>query len=294
METVAVTGGNGTIGSAILAELVDRGYRAVNLSRDSRREDAADWFVSVDLLDAGEVYGALSRSGADAVIHAGTIAGGHNHPEHVIYRSNVMTTYHVLEAATALDLEAVCLASSINAVGYDFQSEHVEVDYLPLDESHRLSPRDPYALGKHVMEVTADGFGRRADGPRTIGSLRYPWVADEERLRAAYAERPRTLSALRERWSRGRNDLFTYLHVDDAAAVATDVIEADFEGHEVFWAVASDTTAAVPTPELVDEFYPDVERRRALSGHESLVSTEKAREMLGWEPAWSWRDVPSS
>jgi len=37
----------------------------------------------------------------------------------------------------------------------------------------------------------------------------------------------------------------------DAATIAVDAVEADYRGHEAFWAVAADTTTSVPTPELI-------------------------------------------
>ena len=43
------------------------------------------------------------------------------------------------------------------------------------------------------------------------------------------------------------------------------------------------------TSALLDEMLPGVERRESFSGNESLISIEKARELLGYEPAHTWR-----
>lgn len=104
IATVAVTGGNGRIGEAILESLTDHGYRTVNLARGKQREDVSDEYLQTDLLDAGEVYGSLAASSADAVIHMGTILAPGRHPGYVVYESNVVFSYHVLEAATELGL----------------------------------------------------------------------------------------------------------------------------------------------------------------------------------------------
>ncbi|MFB6173969.1 MAG: NAD-dependent epimerase/dehydratase family protein [Halobacteriales archaeon] len=290
MDTVAVTGGNGKIGEAVLRELADRGYRAVNLARGKRREEVSEEYRTTDLLEAGEVYGSLAAADPDAVIHMGTIPAPTSHPGHVTYRSNAVSTYHVLEAAAGLGIGAVCLASSINVMGYDYQDAHAAVEYVPVDEAHPLTPRDPYAISKHALEVTADGFGRRAGPPHTIASLRYPWVARGDELRERYAARGEDLAALRAAWDRTGNDLFTYLHIADAAEVAVDAVEADLDGHEAFWAVAADTTTTVPTPELLDAFYPGADRRRELSGHDSLIDVGEAADLLDWSPDRSWRD----
>ena len=41
--------------------------------------------------------------------------------------------------------------------------------------------------------------------------------------------------------------------------------------------------------ELMAEVYPDVEVRGELGEHETLLSIAKARRLLGYEPAHSWR-----
>jgi nucleoside-diphosphate-sugar epimerase len=295
LDTIAVTGGNGKIGEAILAHLNDHGYRTVNVARGKRREEVSDEYRTTDLLDAGEVYGSLGISDADAVIHMGTIPAPTSNPGFETYRSNAMSTYHVLEAAQNLGIESVCIASSVNVMGSVYQDAPMDVRYLPMDEEHPPTPRDPYALGKHSAEVTADGFGRREGPPYTISSLRYPWVATSDELREAYAESDRGLDALREA-PRGPNadELFTYLHLDDGAAVARKAVEADFEGHERFWTVAADTTADVETATLVDEFYADVDVRTSFEGTEGLVDVSKAADLLDWQPTRSWRDLSAA
>jgi nucleoside-diphosphate-sugar epimerase len=290
METVAVTGGNGQVGSAILSELAERRYRTVNLSRGSRRKEVADQYLRTDLLDPGEVNGSLASADPDAVAHFGTIPRPDESPGHVTFRSNAMTPYHVLEAAEALDIETVVLASSLSAMGGGFEDE-VDVRSLPVDEAHPLTPSNPYGLGKQVGEVVADGFGRRANPPRTIASLRFPLVADEAELRTVFAESDRSLAAIREAdvFETARKTLFAYVHEADAAALAADALDADFGGHEVFFGAARDTTADAPNSELLECYDADV--RKSFEGHESLVDTAKAEEWFGWQAERSWRDL---
>lgn len=163
---------------------------------ESVTEDLADEYITADLLDAGETYGALAKTDADAVIHMGTIPRPPNHPEHITYESNVMTAVNVLEAAQNLGLESVCLASSINAIGSAHQQAAADIRYLPLDEAHLRTPQDPYGIAKHCMEVTADGFGRRAYNDLSISSLRYPWVMTDEELHEMLIKADRTLEGL--------------------------------------------------------------------------------------------------
>lgn len=292
ISTVAVTGGNGKIGSAILSHLRDEGYRTANLARGKRREEVSHEYLRTDLLDPGETYGSIAKTDPDAIVHMGTIPTPNHNPGFVTYESNVMSPFYVLEAAVALDVEAVCLASSINAIGSDHQQRPADIRYVPVDEEHPRTPDDPYGIGKHAMEVTADGVGRRPGVDLTIASLRYPWVATAEELRNRIVERDRTLDAILDSpQTSGRDGLFSYLHIEDAATAARKAIEAEFLGHEAFWVVAKDTTIAAPSERLVEEFYPVVERRKSFSGTEGLIDVDKAHRLLDWRPQHSWRDL---
>ncbi|WP_137290453.1 NAD-dependent epimerase/dehydratase family protein [Natronorubrum halophilum] len=292
ISTIAVTGGNGKIGSAILEHLADHGYETVNISRGKRCEGVSDTYITANLLDAGETYGAIAKTGTDAVIHMGTIPDPYSDPDYRVYESSVMSAKHVLEAADSLGLESVCLPSSINAIGSEHQERNADIRYLPVDEAHPRTPDDPYGIAKHAMEVTADGVGRRPSTDLTIASLRYPWVTTEEEMREHFVEADRSLEALAKvHPATGRDVLFSYLAVDDATSIARKAVEADFEGHEVFWAVAGDTTAAARTTDIAAEYYPNAEIETEFSEHETLVDLSKAAELLDWEPQHSWRDL---
>jgi len=296
IETVAVTGGNGRIGGAIIRELNRHGYRTVNLSRGKAKsrvvednDEGADEYVQTQMLDPGNVSAALAKSDADAVVHMASIPNPLRNVGYETYESNVMSTYHVLAAATDLSLEAAVVPSSINVLGGPFQAELMEVEHLPVDESHPVTPRDPYAMSKHALEVTADGFGRQDRPPCRIASLRYPWVATTAELTETFADADRSLEAVTDDAAPfGRECLFAYLHVEDAASAARLAIEANFQGHERIWAVADDTTATVPTADLIDACYDDATVERDFCGRESLISTEKAVRLLGWNPTRSW------
>jgi hypothetical protein len=41
---------------------------------------------------------------------------------------------------------------------------------------------------------------------------------------------------------------------------------------------------------LLAEYFPDVEVRRELGEHETLLGIDHAREVLGYAPQHSWRD----
>jgi len=296
-DTVIVTGGNGRIGRRLLEHLNEHDYRTVNLSRGKRDEDHSDTYRTTDLLDAGEVYGSLAKSDADAVVHLGMLPTPDRTPGFRTYESNVVSTYHVLEAAGELGVETVALASSFSAIGGGFEPDPITVDYLPLDEDHRLTPSNPYGMGKQALEIAADGFARRPDdSPQTITSLRFPWVVDDDLARETFVEADRSLDGLRDspHFHTQRNTLFSYVHADDAASLVRRAVEASFDGHERVWVSAPDTSAETPSADLAAELFPDAERRESLTDGDpcaALVDTSKAERLFDWEPTWRWRDA---
>ena len=291
-ETVLVTGATGGIGAAAVRAFAEAGYRVVGIDLESAEGTAADTLLTGDLLDPDVVDDAVAESGADAVVHLGTVPDPSGRPGHVTYRSNAMTSYHVLAAAANQDVDDVVLASSINAMGASFQEAPTDVRYLPVDEDHPLTPRDPYALGKQTVELQADGFARRVGAPGSVVSVRYPWVGDIEGLREKFVESDRTLDGIGPRSWASRNDLFAYVARPDAVRLLVRAVEADVEGHEVVFASAPDTSMATSSERLARECYPDADVGK-LSGTDPLVDCSKARDLLGWEAQIRWRDLAS-
>ncbi len=67
-------------------------------------------------------------------------------------------------------------------------------------------------------------------------------------------------------------------------------LEHDATGVEVFVIANADTVMSRPSTELVAEVYPGVPVTRPLGEHETMLSIDKARRVLGYEPKHSWRD----
>src|SRR5947209_8551901 len=112
MKSIVVTGGSGKAGRYVVPELSDAGYRVLNVDR--RPAEGARFF-DADIEDLGQTIEALR--GADAVVHLAAIPSPGRHPESVVFRLNVMSTWNVLAAAEILGIQKLVLASSVNAVG---------------------------------------------------------------------------------------------------------------------------------------------------------------------------------
>jgi nucleoside-diphosphate-sugar epimerase len=61
-------------------------------------------------------------------------------------------------------------------------------------------------------------------------------------------------------------------------------------GTEVFIIANADSVMNESSASLAAKVFPSVEVRKDLGEHETLLSIDKARRILGYEPQYSWRD----
>jgi len=54
---------------------------------------------------------------------------------------------------------------------------------------------------------------------------------------------------------------------------------------------AEDTVMGRPSRDLMTEVYPRVPIRKKLGERETLLSIDRARSVLGYDPKWSWRNA---
>ena len=68
-------------------------------------------------------------------------------------------------------------------------------------------------------------------------------------------------------------------------------LEVDGLGYQVFNVANADMSVAVTTQEVQDRFYNEVQVRRQMGRDETFYAIDKARDLLGYVPSHSWRDV---
>ena len=273
---IVVTGGSGLAGRAVVERLVAHGDDVVNVDLVAR--DGPAPFRRADLSDLGQVYGALH--GADAVVHFGAIPRPTFDVPEVVFRTNAMGAFNVLEAASALGIGRVVIASSVSTLGFPFNERPLAPEYVPIDEAHPLRPQDAYALSKLVGEELASGFARR--GRVTVASLRFPWIHTPETFAAQV--RP-----LQGDPAAGAANLWSYVDSRDAAEATRLALTADIAEHEACFVAAADSFMPIPSRELVAAHYPAAVIRKGLSEYGSLLDAAKAERVLGFRPAHSWR-----
>jgi len=84
--------------------------------------------------------------------------------------------------------------------------------------------------------------------------------------------------------------LWSYIDTRDAAAACRLAIETDGLGAVALNIAADDTSMAIESRQLMAERYPQVtDFRNPCSGFTSLLSNDKAKLMLNWQPQHAWR-----
>jgi nucleoside-diphosphate-sugar epimerase len=270
---IVVTGGAGKAGRAVVRELVDDGRDVLSVDLVRRSDLPCEQLVA-DLTEHGEAVDALK--GAEAVVHLAAIPAPGLKPDELTFRVNTTSTYNVFAAAPLLGLRRVVWASSETVLGLPFDEPP---RYAPIDEEHAPFPESTYSLSKVAGEAMAEQFSRWTGIPYV--GLRFSNVMephDYERF-PGFQDDPQL-----RRWN-----LWGYVDACDVAQCCRLALDADIDGAEVFIVAAADTVMNRSNAELMAEVYPSVELRGELGEHDTLLSIEKARRVLGYEPRYSWR-----
>jgi len=277
MKKVVVTGGSGLLGTWVVKEFIEQGYEVVNCDTKKPAEDLCRTVIA-DLTNLGEVYGVLQ--GAEAVVHMAAIPQAYTHSNEGTFHNNVMTTFNILEAAAGLGIKKVVLASSESSYGICFSKNALQPKYVPIDEDHPQLPEESYGLSKTVNEQTAEMMNRRT-GMQVV-SLRLGNVISP----AMYQNFP---SFIHDPTQRDRI-LWSYIDTRDAATACVKAIEAEGLGAVALNISANETSMDVQSRELMASQFPTVEIRGELEGYETLLSNKKAKQLLGWNPVYVWRE----
>ncbi|MBW4079238.1 MAG: NAD(P)-dependent oxidoreductase [Acidobacteria bacterium] len=285
---VVITGAHGKVGRAATQALLDAGHDvlATDLTRPSfdRAPEGAARYQMADLTDAGEAFAVIR--GADAVVHAAAIPEPTGNPPHVVFRTNVMATFNVLEAAVRFGAERFVNISSETVPGFFFPEREFLPDYAPVDELHSVHPQDPYALSKYFGEQLMNAAVERSD-IRCI-SLRPSWVQNEDNYEQNLGPQVRDAAQLSP-------NLWSYIDVYDLADAIVLATESQLPGHEVFYIASPDNVGGRNFAEILRQYYGDKIELRAVSRPDaSGISCEKAHRMLNWMPKRSWRDYLDS
>ena len=285
------TGGSGKAGRYSVAHLRALGHYVVNADQVSSGDAGPE--LLLDLTDAGQVIGAMSQfvdfheldagTGVpkyDAVVHFAATPRVMIGTDGECFRINTQSTYNVIEAAVKLGIPKVIFASSETTYGVCFAEGEVLPDYVPVDENHPTVPHDSYAMSKVCNEATARSFQVRT-GIDIYGlnnviepheyAENFPAFMDEPTLR--------------------RRNIFAYIDARDLGQMVARCLAVDGLGYEVFNVANDDCSVGISSAEVCAQFYPSVPLRREMGEFEAFYDNTKAKQMLGFAPQHSWRDV---
>jgi UDP-glucose 4-epimerase len=317
-ETVLVVGGAGYIGSHTCLDLANKGYKPVvydNFSNGHR--EFVKWGPAEegDIRDRARLDEVLARHKPAAILHfAALIEVGESVKDPVsFYENNVIGTLTLLAAAQAAGIKAFVFSSTCATYGLP--------ESLPLDETHRQAPINPYGRTKYIVEQALSDYDQYKELRSVV--LRYFNAAGADfEGRIGEWHQPETHAIpLAIDAALGRRDGFKvfgtdyetrdgtcvrdYIHVLDLADAHVRAVEYLLNGGSSV-ALNLGTGTGTTVKELLGAietvsnrpFPVEYVGRRAGDSHTLVANNDKARAVLGWVPqydlsqiirsAWDW------
>jgi UDP-glucose 4-epimerase len=154
-------------------------------------------------------------------------------------------------------------------------------NYLPVDEAHPTAPQGPYGLSKKMGEDIAEMFCRNHNlsaASFRLANVRSPGNYD------VYPQRRKNATGQ-------AGGLWSYVDARDVGQACVKFWASHLMGHSVFNLSAADNWLDVPVEEvLAASTYADVPCRDGFDGSATGWDISKARDLLGYDPKYSWRD----
>ncbi|WEA25351.1 UDP-glucose 4-epimerase GalE [Rhizobium binxianense] len=317
-ETVLVVGGAGYIGSHTCLDLANKGYKPVvfdNFSNGHR--EFVKWGPAEegDIRDRARLDEVLAKHKPAAILHfAALIEVGESVKDPVsFYENNVIGTLTLLSAAQAAGVNTFVFSSTCATYGLP-QS-------VPLDETHRQVPINPYGRTKYIVEQALADYDQYrslrsvvlryfnaagADFEGRIGEWHQPEThAIPLAIDAALGRRQGFKVFGSDYETRDGTCVRDYIHVLDLADAHVRAVEYLLKGGDSV-ALNLGTGTGTTVKELLGAIEDVSNRpfpveyigRREGDSHTLVANNDKARDVLGWVPqydlseiirsAWNW------
>ncbi len=307
MANILVCGGAGYIGSHMVQWLADHGHTVTvldNLSTGHRAAVRWGELVEADLLDPVSLRRAFFGRRFDAVMHfcARSLVGESMRQPYDYYTHNVTGTLNLLEAMRLHGVDRLVFSSTAAVFGNPIAEM--------IDEEHPQAPINPYGASKlmveRILQDAAMAYGLRSVTLRyfnAAGALAEHGIGEAHAcethlipnvLKAALGTGPGLKVFGDDYPTADGTCVRDYVHVQDLAqahALALDYMGrhagahafnlGNGQGFSVREVIA--TAARVTGTDIAFE----VGARRGGDPATLVASSRRAREALGWEPAWT-------
>lgn len=311
MHRVLVVGGAGYIGSHTCMMLASRGYVPVvfdNLSNGHSEFVRWGEFEEGDIRDRSRLSEVFTKHKPDAVLHfAALIEVGESLKNPVgFYDNNVVGALTLIAAAMEADVKAFVFSSTCATYGLP--------DRVPMDETHKQVPVNPYGRTKFIIEQALKDYATYTDLRSVI--LRYFNAAGadfEGRIGEWHTPETHAIPLAIE-VALGRREGFKvfgddyetrdgtcvrdYIHVLDLADAhvrALDYLLAGGDTVELNLGTGAGTTVkellAAITEVSGKPFPVEYVGRREGDSTVLVANNDKAKTILGWEPQYTLEDI---
>lgn len=299
-RNVLVTGCTGFLGWALTEELVKQHANVIGLIRDL--VPRAPFFVSGLNRKISAVHGsvqdydvierALNEYEIDTVFHlaAQTIVGVANRNPLATFETNIQGTWTMLEACRRNDhVSRVVVASSDKAYGVH--------DELPYNEAHALKGSHPYDVSKSCADLISSTYHNTYQTPVCVtrcgnlfgpGDLNFSRIVPGTIRSVLRKERP----IIRSDGSPIRDYAYVKDIVDAYLLLAERMDDPGLHGRAFNFASGEPLSVMALTELILDaagcaDLEPNVLNQASGEIHHQYLSSDLARETLGWRPGVS-------
>lgn len=291
---VLITGASSKLAKFLIRELMNQ-YQLVLTSRQQPAQEFAHLpWIPADLTCFEDCKRVVQD--IDAIQHVAAQSEPTDHPMlkskfakqgigfDTTFKVNLLGTYYLLQAAIAAKVHTIVMTGSNCALGHGFRISRTPFPFqqLPVDERHPCYPEDTYSFSKLANEELLASYSR-AYGIRTYVVRPAGIRTEAQRRQMAITAEP---SQSWDPW------LWGWVGSEDVAQAQCLLLEAAPEllMHDVYFVNADDTHALEPTVELIKRFRPELQPwAENLTGHQALISCNKIKQHLGWQPKISLR-----
>src|ERR671934_1383471 len=264
---VFVAGGGGAIGARLVPQLLDRGHEVVALTRSPAKAEGLGALgaevATADALDRQAVIEAVTRSRPEIVIHQLTALSRmkslRNFDREFALTNRLRTegTDHLIEAARATGVRRF-IAQSYGNWNYERRGGRLKTEEDPFDPDPPANQKRSIAAIRHLESAVlgAEGIGGVA---LRYGNFYGPGNGISSDGEIAEQVRRRRLPIIGD-----GAGIWSFVHIDDAAAAAVAAIE---RGDPGVYNVADDAPAPVA------EWLPELAR---------VLGAKPPRRVPGW------------